>query len=398
MSKENEKRDIEELRGFLIKRFVQVLLVVGVIEYLVTLILNEWFFPFMQWYFFGNIHTETHVSVLQIIFIFILLFLLLLLTGLKSILPTAAEMAAAKMIEGIEQLGRKLEPELVGNRSLAQMSGQQGVLLFLFIIAIIVLMLIPFAVGAVWYAWVTAKEVQKIEKKRDALREEFDKKRNLMLSDIAHDLRTPITTVAGYARALSDGMVGDEKKQQEYLDAIQTKSARMNELIQLLFEYVKLESDGFSLDRRKMDLSELLRKNAALMYSDVEEAGMELVVEIPETPCIIEADEIQMSRVITNLLTNAIRHNEPGTRILLSQKKDGYGIFVAVADTGGEIPPETAEHLFEPFAMGDRSRSSKGGSGLGLSIAHKIVEMHGWELTFTSVFPGYTKAFYMELN
>ena len=238
--------------------------------------------------------------------------------------------------------------------------------------------------------------MRELREKREALQEEYDRRRNLMLSDIAHDLRTPITTVAGYAKALADGMVTDPQKVQSYLDAIQAKSARMEELIQLLFEYVKISSEGFALDRKPADLAELVRKNAALIYADVESGGMELEVDIPEDAYMENVDEVQFGRALTNLLNNALRHNSAGARILLSLRVEADAARITVADTGEKIAPELAEHLFEPFVMGDESRSSKGGSGLGLSIASQIMQMHGWTLSYSEDIPDYSKGFVIE--
>ena len=198
-----------------------------------------------------------------------------------------------------------------------------------------------------------------------------------MLSDIAHDLRTPITTASGYARALSDGMVPEDRKQ-EYLDAIQTKSVRMNELITLLFDYVRLDSEGFKLNKTDCDICEIVRECAAFQYQDIEDAGMSFDIDIPEEEMIHSADKLQFSRVVTNLLTNAVKHNDKGTTIGLFVEKDESRIRIIVADSGKFI--ENAEDIFEPFVMGDESRNSRGGSGLGLSISKKIVEMHGFSI------------------
>ena len=111
---------------------------------------------------------------------------------------------------------------------------------------------------------------------------------------------------------------------------------------------------------------------------------------------MIEADEIQFSRAVTNLITNAIRHNKAGAKILLSLKKDDERLKIVVGDTGEKIEPNLADHLFEPFVMGDESRNTKGGSGLGLSIAHKIMKMHGWNLFYSEQIYGYTKGFVIE--
>ena len=131
----------------------------------------------------------------------------------------------------------------------------------------------------------------------------------------------------------------------------------------------------------------------------MEDAGIECVVDIPEEACMIQADELQLSRVITNLLTNAIRHNPKGSQILLVQKQENLNkITVVIADNGERISPELVSHLFEPFTMGDQSRNSKNGSGLGLSIAHKIVALHGWKLEYVDSYPGYEKAFRLEIK
>ena len=141
------------------------------------------------------------------------------------------------------------------------------------------------------------------EAARENERAEVQKQRYLMISDIAHDLRTPMTTVSGYAKALSDNMVPDERKG-EYLKAIGEKTERMNELINFLFDYVKTDSEGFTLDLKKTDICELVRECGAFYYQDIEDAGSKLTVSIPEEEYLIKADKLQLSRVINNLLTN----------------------------------------------------------------------------------------------
>ena len=188
-------------------------------------------------------------------------------------------------------------------------------------------------------------------------------------------------------------MVTDEEKKNEYLLAIQKKSERMEDLIKLLFEYVKLDSEGFGLDKEKVDICELLRENAALIYPDMEENQMEFEVDIPDEKVEVELDKLQISRVITNLLVNGIRHNKPGTRIgLLVIIRPGV-IKIDVADNGDTIPEVIKEKIYEPFSKADKSRSNAAGSGLGLSIAKKVVDMHGWTLDINEQIDAYTKAF-----
>ena len=181
-----------------------------------------------------------------------------------------------------------------------------------------------------------------------------------------------------------------EKDRQSYLDAIYAKAMRMDELVTLLFEYVKLGSEGFAMRKEPGDLAELIREMTALLYADFEDRGMELVLELPEESVPFEMDRLQLGRAVSNLLTNALRYGKDGGRVLV--RLQAYEL--TVADEGEPVEPDFAAYIFEPFARGDKARSSKGGSGLGLGIAKKIVEMHGGDLLLNQSFgEGYTKAF-----
>lgn len=385
------------LRGFLIKNFIIILILVGFVERIVIELLNQFIIPMVQKYYFANNTWNRSLPTWQIILVIISILVELFLLGLKSVFPAIAASGIQYVIQEIEGGMITLVPGLHDNKSVTQMDLYQALFLVLIIFAMIVLILFPYVAAAMYFAVIVSKEVRKITEHEKRIHEEYDRNRNLMLSDIAHDLRTPMTTVAGYAKAIQDGMVTDPQKMDEYLSVIQAKSMRMNELINLLFEYVKLDSEGFHLDKKPLNLIELLRENAAMLYSDMEENGMELVIDLPEMEWKVEADRLQMSRVVTNLLTNAMRHNDAGTTILVRADCEDDKARIVIADNGKEIPPSVAGHLFEPFAMGDESRNSKGGSGLGLSIAAKIVAMHGWKLSLGN-YPGYTKAFFIDIS
>lgn len=266
------------------------------------------------------------------------------------------------------------------------------------LILTLVMFVIPIVMTAVWFSRIVAEEVEKNERQEEELRAQYERARNLMLSDIAHDLRTPITTIAGYAKALNDGLVTSDEKRTEYLDAIENKANRMSDLITLLFDYVRLDSESFSLRKEKIDVSELLRENAALLYADVEAKQMEFEIEIPEEPVVLNIDKLQFSRVITNLINNALKHNDGNTTIILEMKLEKQNIQIIVKDNGKMIEPQIAEHIFEPFVMADASRDSKGGSGLGLSIAKKIVEMHGGTIELLQDFERQEKSFVINLK
>lgn len=386
------KKEMVDVRWYLIKQFVIVIAVVGIAEHIIQTLINYLIMPLLGRMFMSNEFADIKFHTMD--FVFLLFFLLVeLVIGLAlRIMPGISYSGewSRNQLSNILFPGKKIGWEAIELNQLFEF--------FAIMIGVMFLVILPYLLAAFYFARITNKHYQKIFDEQEVLRQEYEKKRNLMLSDIAHDLRTPITTVSGYAKALSDGMVKEPLKQQEYLDAISKKAVRMNDLIQLLFEYVKLDSEGFALHVEKIDLGELLRKNIALIYSDVEDAGMQLDISIPDEPCMVEADEMQISRVITNLITNAIRHNNEGTTIgiILRGEDDEYKLFIA--DTGEEIPEELRETLFDPFAVGDKSRASKGGTGLGLSIAKKIVEMHGWKLTLKTNIIDYTKAFLIEIE
>ena len=257
---------------------------------------------------------------------------------------------------------------------------------------------VPIVGSAVWFARIVVEEVERRDRQEEEMRLKYERARNLMLSDIAHDLRTPITTIAGYSKALNDGLIASDEKKKEYLDAIENKAERMSDLINLLFEYVRLDSDNFSLKKTKVDIAELLRENAALLYADIEEKGMVFEIDIPEERCELEVDKIQFSRVITNLINNALKHNESGTEITLKMEKLEKEIQISISDNGTMISPMIADHIFEPFVVADASRESKNGSGLGLSIAKKIVEMHGWTIELIQYYEEYKKSFVIKIK
>lgn len=201
-----------------------------------------------------------------------------------------------------------------------------------------------------------------------------DKER--MMADISHDLKTPITSIQGYAKALSDGIIpeGDKDK---YINIIYEKSKKLTDLINIFHEYSKLEHPDFTLTFEKVDLSEYLRAYIALKYEDIVENGFDIEVDIPEEEVEVKIDKVQLQRVFDNILGNSIKHNEKGTNIYVSLEERGDVCEIIIADDGKGVPKEIADNIFEAFTVGDESRNSKQGSGLGLAIAKAIVDLHG---------------------
>lgn len=367
--------DIKTLRRFIIRKFSATLLLVGLAEYFLMIFINRIMLPIMTVTYFPQLSGVKLLNIGNIIYLSFLCFLYLLSLLLHQLIPAASSIIMSLITASLNLLG-------VGTNNggeIAELSAKSSLMLFLTLTAVMLLLLFPLLCGGVLFSGQVMREFRKLEEKREAERRDNERRRYLMISDIAHDLKTPMTTVSGYARALSDGVV-KPGEQQEYLDSIREKTERMNDIVQMLFDYVRLDSEGFELVRKETDICELVRECISSCYQDIEDAGDEIDVDIPDSVIMLSVDRIQFGRVITNLLTNAVKHNGKGTSIKVSVRRETDEARIYVADSGKIIDSELAGSLFDPFVMGDRSRSTGGGSGLGLSVAHKIVEMHGYKI------------------
>lgn len=228
----------------------------------------------------------------------------------------------------------------------------------------------------------------------EKIKQNAENERVLLFANMAHDLKTPITSIIGFSKALSDGIITDDIKKAEYLTTINSKAVKMNDLIDRLFEYVKLESADNILHKENCDVAEILRNCLADVYAEYEDKKILLEIQIPEIPVIKNVDKIELSRVYTNLLNNVLKHNTSGINVLVKMDEDGK---VLIADSGEPLPAEVQDSLFIPFVSGDKSRQSKNGSGLGLALAYKIMKKHSGDLRLLTQVEGYTKGFLAEI-
>lgn len=212
---------------------------------------------------------------------------------------------------------------------------------------------------------------------------------------IIHDLKTPITSIIGYSRALIDKKV-DDVQQEQVVDIIYQKAKRTDELISMLFEYTKLGTESYRPDKRPIDLCVVLRSVAAAYYEAFEGKNIEMEIDIPDSKSCILCNEQQITRAIENLIINAYKHNKSGSHVGIFPREKGAGISVSIADDGRDITDEEAAIIFEPFVSGDASRNSAGGSGLGLAIAKRIIEVYGGKLSVEHRDGRYTKYFVIQ--
>lgn len=216
------------------------------------------------------------------------------------------------------------------------------------------------------------KELQKSEEERQRL----DGERRKLLSDISHDLKTPVTVIQGYAAALRDGLTAPEDRK-KYLDTISRKADRVNELLQTFHEYSRLDRPDMPVSRRQEDLCGLVREYFAEKYQELELAGFEVEASIPEERILVFADRALLRRAMENIVNNAAFYNPPGTKLLAEVTEEKGYAKIRIADNGKGIPEELKRDLFRPFVTGDTARGSGHGSGLGLAITAKILELHG---------------------
>lgn len=365
-----------QLRGFILSRFFLVLIVTSMVEFAIVLVTNKCFMPFIIKAF----NLEEIVSPESSEKLFVILFVVAATAIVNKVWPFFHVSPESAYNALIGLLSGPNGDNQVAVQTVINLHENPGAawLLALSLLVIAIILVTPYVVAGIVFALSAAKEIRKLEHEKDEERHAEEKRRYLMISNIVHDLKTPMTTVYGYAKALNDGMVPPEKNN-EYHEAIMAKTDRMNEVVALLLDYVKLDSEGFTLKKEKIDICETVRACCALSYTDTEVAGDTLDVNIPDNPVYIEADGKQLSRVITNLITNAIRHNPEGTKIGVSVTSD-EDTRIFVADTGDEIAEDMKEQIFEPFVTGDESRASDGGTGLGLPLSSRICEMHGFSL------------------
>lgn len=392
----NKKDKSSHIGQFLISRFFFVMILIYFINSAISWFSQQIIYPFM----INELKVNEIVVGQNDLSSRLKLFVLIILRLIPSRLPGFIDNLIYRPIT--EALGVEiLAPENVMERGNILTS-----LYYLFIVLImfvlLLISLLPYIMGCTIYTLLVKHKMDELREYDRQRTREYESQRNLLLSDIAHDIKTPITSMTGYAKALSDGLVPVEQ-QKDYLNSIYTKSMRVSELINMLFEYIKLDSAGYTLTIEEDDVAELAREVAASMYQDFEDASIEFDVDIEEQSCIYPMDKLQLSRVITNLMSNTIKYLNAGDKVFLSlkkyDKKDGNpGYEIRVEDSGAQIDDELAEVIFTPFTRGDKTRSSKGGNGLGLSIAHKIIELHGGELILDrNLDDGYTKAFIVKL-
>lgn len=218
---------------------------------------------------------------------------------------------------------------------------------------------------------------------------ESERTKNELITNIAHDLRTPLTSIIGYLEILSEKKELPGETRERYLEIAYTKSRKLQQLINDLFGLTKLSYGRIAMRVASIDIVKLLEQLLTEFYPNFVSAGLQYALESNVPALTITADPNLLARLFENLVNNAIKYGAEGKQIRVKVEAETETVTVRVINYGCVIPAEELPLIFEKFYRVEQSRSrSTGGTGLGLAIARNIVEMHGGRIAVTSDLSG----------
>ncbi|MCM1149485.1 MAG: HAMP domain-containing histidine kinase [Butyricicoccus sp.] len=215
--------------------------------------------------------------------------------------------------------------------------------------------------------------------------ERSEKQRSDFLANVAHELKTPMTTISGFADGILDGTIPPESTGR-YLETISSETKRLNRLVRRLLDVSRIQYEGPEQLRRKFfDASELLLQVLIVFEKKINDKQLEVNAQVPEDAIIVLGDADAINQVIYNLLENAIKFAEPGSELGIAIFKQNGKAYISVKNRGATIPPEELPLIFDRFHKTDKSRSmDRDGVGLGLYIVKSILANHGEDIVVTS--------------
>lgn len=244
---------------------------------------------------------------------------------------------------------------------------------------------------------ITLNNIKYMLQQREFAAKEAQQQKSDLVVYLAHDLKTPLTSILGYSSLLTEEEVLPPETNRRYVNIIHDKAKRMEFLLEELFEITRFNAQSIDLVKRSLDLKVMLEQVAEEFYPLLAEKGLYLDLELPQERCSVIADGEQLARVFDNLLRNAVNYSEPDSPLRIGLYNDADTVRIKFSNYGVTIPEDKLQRIFEKFYRVDEGRSSgSGGSGLGLAIAKKIVELHGGQIaaqsadlwtTFTVILP-----------
>ena len=214
-----------------------------------------------------------------------------------------------------------------------------------------------------------------------------DKLRRDLVANVSHDLRNPLSSIQGYMETIQ--MKGDTLSREElqnYLEPVLANTKKLNRMINDLFDLSKLDAENVTPNLEHISLAELVQDLVQQFIPIAEQKNIEIKTIYPENPhAQIYADISLLDRALSNLIDNAIQHTPEGGTVTIRSIQNGKDISLEISDSGKGIAESDIPHIFDRFYQVDKSRSNSSGAGLGLSIAQKILELHGAKITVQSL-------------
>jgi signal transduction histidine kinase len=206
--------------------------------------------------------------------------------------------------------------------------------------------------------------------------------RRNMVTDVAHELRTPLSNVRGYLEAFRDGVMQPDPAT---IESVYEEAMLLTRLVDDLQELSLVEAGQLRLDLRPVPLAPVVKRAVEALRARASAKQVGLRADLPADLPLVNADPERVAQILRNLLSNGVTHTDPGGEILIAARATASDIEVGVSDTGHGIAPEHVPYIFERFYRADPSRSrATGGTGLGLAIARQLVEAHGGRITVDS--------------
>lgn len=214
-------------------------------------------------------------------------------------------------------------------------------------------------------------------KKLEQMRKDF-------VANVSHELKTPLTSIKGFAETLLDGAQDVPEIREQFLRIIHDESERMQTLVEDLLELSRLEQDNYQLETAIVDVTSLVRETAELLHRRAAEKEMMIHIETEEE-VFIRADLNRLKQVVVNLVANALNYTPNGGNVWIQLEDGEESVQLIIKDDGIGIHPKETQRIFERFYRVDKARSrNSGGTGLGLAIVKHIVDLHHGEIDVES--------------
>ena len=221
-------------------------------------------------------------------------------------------------------------------------------------------------------------------RRRQQVAQQAEMRKNDLVVYLAHDIKTPLTSVIGYLSLLDEAPDMPSPQRARYIGITLEKAYRLEQLIDEFFDITRFNLQTIRLDREPVNLPHMLAQMADEFYPMLAPQGKAARVDCEEG-LTVDADPDKLARVLNNILKNAAAYSDPNTVVSISARREGNSVHIAVENQGKTIPKQKLDSIFEMFYRLDTARSSHtGGAGLGLAIAKEIVEAHGGQISVRS--------------